>query len=691
MRRIRSPAACRKSTVYLGLITLLPLPSQAVGGEHTTSQAVVKHMTGAGGQFVVTHTTKIADGPPNIGGPAHEVGFFEGTDDRADQLFTYTHGFARFWDPWSAKEVQLPGQHEMPLRGRVAINGAHAAVVPLSSGAVEIIELPGGRTSAWGSHYFVLGLRAARSSSVLAVGGVVPVPHVEATTEFIDTRTLDLKGRVMHGAGSASMHADRYGISADGSTFVFVTGRDEAVQRVTIWDVNASRPRRILDSKGARRRFPTLSSDGKYLALTEGRNSFRVFDSATGESLFHGATIALAGATAPLSFSGDGRLACLTPDGASVWRVSDLKLLSSAELPAGRFGCLAISDDSNLVAGGQSNGGIYVRDLNTGRVLMPGLPAQDELLSAAVSANGELVAIGRKGGTLELRNVQQSAVARTIDLGSRPVSSVRFSPDGTLLVTATRDSAQVAISRDGTIAAETYRGSVTVWPLASQLPSSQFSGASPIAVTERASELLVAYVDDANRVVVRPIRRPGEASTLPGHPSDDRSINREVLAMVFTPGGEALLTAGADGYVRCWDLGTLQQRYAIETGAAYDGEGLSAGGTIGAVACSSRRVIVVFRIADGASVGEIPAAGRVSRVQIGPRGDVIAVNEQDGVFHSRLWLWSPAGVPIADLQAHRATIQDIQFDRNGSMLMSASRDGSVSLWRIARPASPPND
>lgn len=162
----------------------------------------------------------------------------------------------------------------------------------------------------------------------------------------------------------------------------------------------------------------------------------------------------LAGNVNAISYSPDGRFFA-TGEGSSLnesipgnrrillWRSSDNMLLKICVHAAG-VNAIAFSPDSAIVAGGDASGEVRLWNVPEGTLLkaLPGLPAS--VRSLAFSPNGQLLAIGLQTGTVLVYRVADGALVHTVSGHVGFVGSVAFSPDGTLLA-----------SRDGRTTADT--------------------------------------------------------------------------------------------------------------------------------------------------------------------------------------------------------------------------------------------
>ena len=177
--------------------------------------------------------------------------------------------------------------------------------------------------------------------------------------------------------------------SPDGQTLAASAGGD-----VTVWDV-ATRMLRYPSIHVATTFVPGLAftPDGSML-VTSGYSGVQTWDTATGTER-GGPT--RAPAADGLSISPDGTLAAIaTLDGAEVWNITR----------------------------------------NSQKAFLPGDPEADEL-STAFSPDGRTIAVGGFGRFVRLWNIETEALLHELDLSGDAQMSLEFTPDGSVLATAT--------------------------------------------------------------------------------------------------------------------------------------------------------------------------------------------------------------------------------------------------------------
>ncbi len=286
------------------------------------------------------------------------------------------------------------------------------------------------------------------------------------------------------------------------------------------------------------------------------------------------------GAVQSVAFNRSGTL--LVSGGGHGPRAGEVKVWDAARgtLRAARDGLadrvlgVAFSGDGRLAAGG-SDGVIRVWDQAlAGEALSFRADAQ-VVYAVAFGYSGRLASAGRDG-RVRLWNALPGG--QTLGLSAPPqAEGIAFSPDGKRVACAGR-------FRDGT-------GEVTVW--------------------------------DA-RTGVRLWSRRGKTGGVRG--------------VAFSPDGLTLATAGDDGAVRLYDVG------------------------------SNRAPLV------------LPAAGAMMAVAFSPTGTLLASAGEDETIH----LWDPrTGSQVRGLRGHANKVLALAFSPDGRRLASGSFDRTVRVWDVA--------
>ncbi|WUS86067.1 helix-turn-helix domain-containing protein [Streptomyces canus] len=316
--------------------------------------------------------------------------------------------------------------------------------------------------------------------------------------------------------------------------------------------------------------------------------------------------------------------------------------------------------------------------------------AQQWLASAATEEVTPIVRRFLKAGTTQDLHERSAARRRTRRLQWLAVALtvVVLIAVGTAVYAFAQRSAAVhqrdlAVSRQLAVEADKLR--VKDPALAAQLSLMAYRTAQ---TTEARSSLLRSYAGPA---VTRLVGRPGVMQAVAVSP------NRQVLA-----------TAGEDGTIQLWSLGSSK------AGGSADGSSVS--GSLarlnGSLRAHTKTVFALAFSPDGRTLASgggdrtvrlwrVPAHGgrleplgrpitgpssTVYAISYRPDGRTLAAGSADGTV--RLWDVTNPGRPVAGPSERSGasgsdnTVQSVAFSTDGGLLASAGKDGTVRLWRV---------
>ncbi len=227
---------------------------------------------------------------------------------------------------------------------------------------------------------------------------------------------------------------------------------DDREPRVVVRDLPSGTERGQIPVRVSEPRFVCVAPDGSWVATTGGQKPnnrrVRVWEVATGQERF---AFDLDNSVTCLNASPDGRrlavgVSDLTKDSSNLVAVFDATTGERAfDLPTRRKAVttLAFSDDGRELAAG-FNGTIQLWDVRE-RKLRRTLEGFERVVTRLTySPRGDMVAAGTQDGQVWVWSAATGRRTQVIDTGTRGVRSLAFSPDGKRLVTAT-NKAPVAV------------------------------------------------------------------------------------------------------------------------------------------------------------------------------------------------------------------------------------------------------
>jgi WD40 repeat protein len=475
----------------------------------------------------------------------------------------------------------------------------------------------------------------------------------------------------------------RLAYSPDGRRLASASAMDD--QTVKIWDVEAGQVIHTIKTSDDIDAV-VFHPDGTQLASAGKGRIATLWDAATGQAIrtYREHTDRVS----DLAFTPNGKtLASSSHDGTiKLWDVAaGTPMRSLPDHHSGQCGAIAFSPDGkSLASAGGGERTVRVWDAATGKLIRtlendiipdgnrspsPDVkPAPDNAvvslaiqpwMPVAFSPDGQTLASGAEDGTIRFWAVADWRARSFRDsYNLAPILSLRFTPNGRVLATASHTSQ-----------------AVTLWDAQTGFRLGAIKGhnrvVTDIAFSPDGSTLASASGD--HTVKLWDTTRDQEARTLRA-----RAVVKD---LAFGPDGSYLISAGQDRTATLWDLATGQ---AVRTFQGHTGRIASV-----AISRDGRRAASAgddqsIRIWDVATGKEIRAlrghAGTVSDVAFSPDGKTLASGSGDRTVK----FWDvDSGREIKTLLGHHFRVVALSFSPDGKTLASADEGTSFILfWDI---------
>jgi WD40 repeat protein len=482
---------------------------------------------------------------------------------------------------------------------------------------------------------------------------------------------------------------------------------------IRVWDLSEQKLIRRFQAHANHGYLVYFLMDGEVLASCGDDTSVLLWNASTGEAV---SELEGNSTTAALDRSPDGRLLVSGKQDryARVWDIETHKQICELDLGI-REGvrclasCLCFSPDGRFVAVGTNQNIIRLCDARTGKQIATFTGHEDDIQTVTFHPSGGLLASSDMAGVIRLWPLNSIRNVDSHDFGwsdkwppyfqghANRAWSLDFSPDGTRLVSA---------SKDGTVRSWSGREQAT------QHIRETGDESNAVTFVSQGSELLIAG-DNNIRVwsrqadEIRPFGEPfdetaycvavspdGETcvtghkegivrfwsretgrlkKTLMGHEDDVKQI-------AFSPDGRLLVTGSWDGTAKLWDTASEKQVavFHFHEHPLCDDVAFSPNGRL--LAWSSYNDAMLFDVASQKRLHLLLGhENSANCVAFSPDGRLLATGSADRTI--RIWNVDTGDVKHV-ISAHRDEIDSLAFSPDGRTIASGGGTGTIAFSHV---------
>ncbi|WP_322770385.1 pentapeptide repeat-containing protein, partial [Frankia sp. Cr1] len=405
---------------------------------------------------------------------------------------------------------------------------------------------------------------------------------------------------------------------------------------VLLLDAHRHRPVRILTSHTGLVVDMAFTPNSQLLATAGGDHTIRLLDVASGTE--QATFTSHDDQVNAVAVSPDGTLlASASTDGIRLRRLPTTPAQSDGgDLYIGRVGAelpwvstMAFHPNSGLLACGTTNGRLILLSTADGTVVANQYTHHGWVYAVVFDATGRRLATAGEDGAIRLWDAKTGEGAGGLAGHSRAVRAAAFHPDGRYLTSGSED------------------GSIRLWDLATGAPLTEFIARHSAAALAFHPDGHLFAAAAGEFISIREVNSfpAGGYRTV----AEISGTARPLVAVAFSPDGTTLTSVGADGTTRIWETAT--------------GRHLAQGR-------SSHRV------------DKSDSLGKGDRIPSGPE----SVTSPDGRFYAaadgttvRL-TDARTGTLIGRLSGHLGPVTALAAAPDGSLLATASTDGTIRLW-----------
>jgi WD40 repeat protein len=575
--------------------------------------------------------------------------------------------------------------------GKALATGGHDIRLWEASSGKEVRRMDYQTPAAGG----VMGLAFSPGGKTLAVAaGAQGLGQGDAAVRLWDVES----GRQVREFNGAKNGAYAVAFSPDGKMLA-AGGGDRGTApgdtAIRLWEVETGKEVRQLVGQKGWVHSVAFSADGKTLA-SACPYEVRLWDVATGKGRRR-----LEGASTAVAFSPAAADLLATAHPLAVHDLLPAVGTAPMEGNTGEVNCVAFARDGKVVVTGGADGRVRLWNAATGKEIVKQQRGHERAVrSVAFSPDGTVVASASGADqTVRLWGAASGAQLRKIALGCTTpphwcgrsdAASLAFSPDGRAVMTWSCD------------------GVVHLWELATgrgrEFPVGE-RWVSAVALCADGKMLASAHPDGGRQIGVTLWDVATGKETRALHPFDNGAgHDSHVGALAFSPDGKLLaLGLGSarppdprrksqqEDTVALWDAATGQRVRTFRTADQPPASlAFSSDGRLLVAAATGSAPLQVWDVATGKEVRKFAAAAgnrpwnATEPFALSPDAKLLAAAAQDGV----IVLWEVVtGKEVRRLRGHTRPVTCLAFSPDGNALVSGSEDTTVLLWPLGGESS----
>jgi WD40 repeat protein len=282
-----------------------------------------------------------------------------------------------------------------------------------------------------------------------------------------------------------------------------------------------------------------------------------------------------------------------------------------------------------------------------------------DVVSAAFSADGKMLASGSSDKTIKLWNVEGKKLITNLKGDNSFINSLAFSPDGKILASGNSDN------------------TVKLWDIKNKKLITTLKGHNSyvMSVSFSPDGKTLASGSKDKTVKLWSVKTKKNIKTFKGH-------KYPVVSVKFSPDGRSLASAGYDETVKLWSVNTKKLITSLKVDNNWNNNwffsvAFSPDGKI--LAAAGYKKIILWNVTTKEIVDILKGHNDwVCSVEFSPDGKILA----SGSWDKKINLWSVKTKKIIKrLTGHSDYVNSLAFSYDGEMLASAGRDKTIKLWK----------